>query len=175
MGDQETTTADARTERSADDVADLFYGSTESLKSMYGLQMKDATDRLTDAYGWSEAQRSEHETEWMHAFHDARIPNEPASTLYSLYAKYAEAPPDQATLEQWSAESRKHLRETYGPAEAARRVEAAQAFVKARPKLEAALHASGMRSHPAWVKALTESPHNMRMTPRPRASSKGGK
>lgn len=159
-------------QRSADDTADLLFGSTESLMSVYVPAIQDGANRLTDAYGWNEEQRTEHLAEWSHAFNDARIPSGPASTLYSLYAKYADSPPDQATVEKWSAESRQHLRETYGPEEAERRLKMASEFLKARPALYTAMQAGRLNSHPAFVKALTESPHNMRITPRPRAAKK---
>jgi hypothetical protein len=160
--------------RSDEDLADALYGSTEGLMSSYAPGMQDGAGRLADVNGWSEEQRTEHLAEWSHAFSDARIPSGPASILHSLYVKYADSPPDQATLEMWSAESRQYLRETYGIEEGNRRVKMASEFLAARPALQAAVHASGMRSHPAFVKALTESPHNLRIQPRPRHSNKAG-
>lgn len=173
MSEHDSIVTGAPAARSDDDVADALYGDPAIVGKTYELSMQDSVNRMTDHLGWSEQQRTEHVQAVALAFQDARIPPGPAGTLHSLISQYSTEPADDATMKGWAVETRRALREQYGITEGDRRLEVARQFVSRRPELARLLNETGVGSHPEFVKSLVESPHSMRLAPRPRTPKKG--
>jgi hypothetical protein len=87
------------------DVTDRMFGGDASIVSSYRPALSDSLNILTDAKGWSEAERDAHRLEIGHAFYDARITPNMAPALYSIMAAHAVTPADDATVNsgRWSA------------------------------------------------------------------------
>jgi hypothetical protein len=158
--------------KSDEEIADIMYG--DSIPQVYGLAMQDSVNRLSDVHGWTEAERDEHVEEVSRALSDARVPVPEAGAFHALFATYAKTPPDDATQQEWYAQSRRLARERYGLEEGNRRLKLAGDFVRARPQFAQALANYGLGNNPDIIMKLIEAPHNMRMTPKPRQSKKGG-
>lgn len=146
-------------------LADVFYSGTESIVSSTLPAIRGDVERLRDANGWTADQAREYVESIAHVFNDARIDRTRVPDLHSILTRYALAPADDATVQQWDMESRRHLREKHGEAEATRRLERAKDFLAERPALAKRLQDSGVGSHPKIVEMLTESPHTLRIKP----------
>lgn len=159
----------AGAERTSDrDVADILFGSVETLVSSYGPVLADATDRLSDRTGMSQQERDAHIAEMATTFDDARILPESASRLHALVVQHIGKPVDDETAGQWATEARRQLRDRYGLEESQRRIEIAKQFIANRPTLAKLLEDTKLGSHPDIVVALTENPERLRLTPRPK-------
>ena len=157
-----------RTERTEQDIADTLYGDPKVLAKSYAPHLADAANRLRDHAGMTSEQYERSIEDAAVVFTDAGIPSDRAARLYDAIVEHTINRPDDATVEQWSVESRQQLRERYGADEADRRLAAAAEFVKQRPGLASLLRESGMGSHPEFVLALAANPSALRVTPRPR-------
>lgn len=154
--------------RTEEDLADALYGSAAAIRSAYEPSLKESVDRIGHQTGWSQAERDAYVTGAAETFSDARIPSGEAAVLHGMLAHHIANPPDEATLSQWAAASRKEVYDRYGLDEGNRRLEAAKQFVSARPGLAQLATASGIEAHPRFVMSLVERVGEMRMTPRKR-------
>lgn len=144
------------------DVAELLYGSDESLQSEYVPHLKDSANVLADAAGWTEEQRADHLREATRVFHDAGIRADTATGLHSLLAQHVKTGPDDATVQQWEFESRRQLRERYGITEADRRRALANEYLAEHPAIAKLLKDSGVGSHPKFVTELAQRANDLR-------------
>jgi hypothetical protein len=148
------------------DVAELLYGSDESLRSDYGPSLVGSTDLLTDLAGWTEEQRDEHLRNATRVFHDAGIRADAASSLHALLAQHVRAPAADETIQQWEVESRRQLRERYrergGIAEANRRMTLVREYLADHPAIAKMLKDSGVGSHPKFVTELADRALDLR-------------
>lgn len=147
-------------------VAELFFGSDETLVSSYGPSLADAVDRLTDITGMSAADRESHITAAARLFDEARIGPSEASRLHSLAVEHIAKPADDATVAEWESESRQKLRDKFGLDEGQQRIKIVKEFIANRPGLKKLLAESGLGSHPDIVLALAERSEELRMKPR---------
>lgn len=157
-------------EHSEEEVAETLYGSPEALETAYGPALKDTLDLWRDRTGAEPAQVETELREATLTFHEARIPSSDAARIYGAMMHADAQPADEATTQEWATESRRLLRERYGPEEAERRLAAAQEFIRNRPTLAKRLAASGAGSHPEVVLPLAERARDLRMKPRPRTT-----
>ena len=153
--------------------ADLFYGGDESLLSSFEPALSDAANLLADLNGWTADERAAHVLEAARFYDDARLPAQLASGLHQLVARHSAAPADEGTLDEWSLEARRAVRERFGMEEGDRRFQVARAFVAARPVVAKMLTETGVGSHRALVMALAEQADaipKLRLTPRKRST-----
>src|SRR5205823_5111678 len=95
-----------------------------------------------------------------------RLSQDKAATLLGIVRRYATgSPASDEEVQAWTTRSRKLLREKFG-ADAERRLQTVQEFVKARPFLKQYLDETGAGASPEWVMMLAANAHNLRMTPR---------
>jgi hypothetical protein len=149
-----------------DETEDILFGDTEGLVTSYEPSLADSLDYFSDHVEITEDQRRAAISEAAIVFSDARIPPDEASRIHGHIVRHAVEPADDATREAWATESRRELRERYGPAEAERRPKAARTFISNRPGLRDLLNATGVGSHPDLVLALADRANRLRLAPR---------
>lgn len=154
------------------DLADALYGDANILRETLRPHVADSLDRLSDAGTMTSDQRDAFLTDAALAFNDADVSAPMAPRIFGHIARGAISPPDEATSREWAVESRRLLRETYGEAEADRRLKTVREFLGARPRLQKLLNDSGAGDHPDVVVTLAESAHRLRMTPTARPIGK---
>lgn len=149
---------------STEDAANVLYSDASSYRSA----LAPGVERLRDSLGISAEQGEEHLAETAAVFADARVSVPIARRLHSLMVHHLiSGPPDEATKQEWEAESRRMAREEYGD-DADRRLAQVREFIGARPGLAQVLDQSGMTSHSLLVRVLLENGNSLRMTPRSR-------
>lgn len=148
-------------------MSDVFYSSDKSLASSYGPKLTDSVNQLGDAHGWTDEERSAHTLEFARMSHASRVNPGPAAQIYALIAKHVLEPADDITKQQWSQESRRHLREKYGSSDAGdqKMARLGKRLAAEHPAIAKLLHETGVGEHPDVVKVLVENADNPRGKP----------
>lgn len=154
-------TGAAQAEAPEQNVADLFYGSTESAVATYAPQLRDQIEVLASHMGASPEQRTQMETNASELFYDARLTTDEATALHTMFVTHAKAPADESTRNGWAADTMTQLQQRYGDS-ADSRLAIAQRFVQERPELAQILASTGLGSHPDVVLKLVEKSHHLR-------------
>lgn len=144
-------------QKSDEELADKLYDP----HLMYGPALKSGFDRIRDLTGASETEVAAQAVATSRFFSDARIPVREAEALHSLFTHHLDKPADDETVQQWTVESRRQMRETYGP-DADARLAAVKEFLDRHPGIQEALHKSGLGSHPRIVMRLAENTRQFR-------------
>lgn len=143
--------------------ANLFYNTPQSIVDGYRGRLSGSAETLRNHYGFTSTEADARLAEDAE-FLDAGELGFAASKLHGLMVRHEINPPDDSTREEWSTQTWKHLRDSYGD-DAERRLEQINDFLYARPAVLGRLEASGMNSHPDLVAALAANSHRLRITP----------
>lgn len=152
----------ARPPTSDEEVGQRFFDNDESLRKALHSRLKPNYDRLQDHEGMSTESRIKNETATARFLSDAQLSHLESDRLHSQITHHLLEPPDDATVQQWTIESRRLLREKYGTEDAERRMAKVRAFVAEHPKIKQQLDKSGFGSHPELVLRLAEGVHRFR-------------
>jgi len=113
----------------------------------------------------SEQEATAHLESVSHAYHDAGIKSHEAASLHSLSVHYSASPLSDETLQEWTIESRRQLRQRYGR-DADHRINKVKQFLAERPDFAKTLNETGMGSHPTLMIKLAENANMLRLAPR---------
>ena len=145
------------------EAGDKFYDDAAGYRPAF----RPGADRLRDATGIGADEAEQHIATVAAFAADARLSVPVAQRIHGQLVSALLSPPDQQTVNQWAAESRRMAREEFGEF-GEHRLRQAQAFVQARPEIAEVLDATGFSSHPDLVRALIENSNGLRMEPRKR-------